>query len=146
MPQQTALSRVDGAKAPGAATVLIRVPADRDYLVLIRSAAAHLGARVGCSVSEITDLRLAVDEACTLLLAHRQPLDAPWGEELECRIIVLDDALAVTVAAPAGDMPEPEPDSFGWTILSALVDTLSWGVEDGVAHVELIKRRAAGRS
>lgn len=146
MPQQTALSRVDGAAAPGAATVLIKVPADRDYLVLIRSAAAHLGARVGCSVSEITDLRLAVDEACTLLLAHRAPLDVPWGEELECRIVVLSDALAVTVAAPAGDMPAPEPDSFGWTILSALVDTLSWGVEDGVAHVDLIKRRAAGRS
>lgn len=146
MPQQTALSRIDGATAPGAATVLIKVPADRDYLVLIRSAAAHLGARVGCTVSEITDLRLAVDEACTLLLAHRPPLEAPWAAELECRIIVLADALAVTVAAPAEGLPSPEPDSFGWTILSALVDTLAWGVEDGVAHVELIKRRADGGS
>jgi hypothetical protein len=146
MPQQTALSRTDGATAPGAATVLIKVPADRDYLVLIRSAAAHLGARVGCSVAEITDLRLAVDEACTLLLADRPRLDAPWAAELECRIVVLADALAVTVAAPADGLPTPEADSFGWTILSALVDTLAWGVEDGVARVELLKRRAAGRA
>lgn len=51
-------------------TVLIRVPADADYLAIVRSASAHVATKLGCTLSEVADLRLAVDEACGLLLRH----------------------------------------------------------------------------
>src|SRR5260370_23471417 len=67
---------------------VISGPADKTYVALIRSATAHLGARVGFSVVEITDLRLAVDEACGLLLSpHEHGGLAAGGGELECRLI-----------------------------------------------------------
>src|SRR5260370_41261963 len=69
-----------------AVPVVISVPADKTYVALIRSATAHLGARVGFSVVEITDLRLAVDEACGLLLSpHEHGGAAGRGGGLGCR-------------------------------------------------------------
>lgn len=55
---------------PAADHVLLELPWDRDNVVLARSTAGHLAARAGFSVQEIEDLRLAVDEACGLLLAQ----------------------------------------------------------------------------
>jgi anti-sigma regulatory factor (Ser/Thr protein kinase) len=142
MPSPTRTSEVRGDAPSRTETVLVRVPADKDYVVLIRSAVGHLGARLGCTVPEITDLRLAVDEACALLLgAH--PTGVPADDDaLECRIAVRPDALDIVVSAPPGDVAAaPEPGSFGWNILAALVDELTWTREDGAARIELVKAR-----
>lgn len=139
MPSPTQTPEVRGHAPTRTETVLVRVPADKDYVVLIRSAVGHLGARVGWTVPEIADLRLAVDEACALLLGARQTGVPSDDDALECRISLLPDALDIVVAAPPGDVAAPEPGSFGWNILAALVDELSWTREDGAARIELVK-------
>lgn len=156
-------TRPPGARAPARAPVPIRpaavvvqVPADKDYVVLIRSAAGHLGALLGCTAPEIADLRLAVDEACALLLASQPPtgLAAPSAGQsgqsgqsgqhtLECRISVRPGSLDIVVTAPPGDVAGPGPDSFGWNILAALVDELSWSLGADSARIELVKVMAA---
>ena len=50
--------------------VFIEIPADRLYVVLARSAAVHLGSVLHLGITDVTDLRLAVDEACALFLLH----------------------------------------------------------------------------
>lgn len=55
-----------GTAHPPAVTLII--PAELYYAALVKAVAGHLGARTGLTVAEITDLRLAVDEACGLLL------------------------------------------------------------------------------
>jgi serine/threonine-protein kinase RsbW len=52
----------------GCSPVVLIIPADRQYAALVRAVAGHLGARTGLTVTEISDLRLAVDEACGLLV------------------------------------------------------------------------------
>src|SRR6478735_3271011 len=59
-------------------TVDLRVPADPAYLAVLRTATAGLAARLDLTLDEIEDLRIAVDEACALLLEHTSHL----GEEL----------------------------------------------------------------
>jgi len=126
--------------------VLVQVPADKDYVVLIRSAVGHLGAKLGCTVAEITDLRLAVNEACALLLGAAWA-DGPGAEDvLECRIAVGPDSLHIAVAGPPGPMAGPEPGDFGWNILAALVDNLSWTLEPDETRIELVKALGSRRS
>jgi serine/threonine-protein kinase RsbW len=147
MAQRTLTTPANGSPTAESTSVLVRVPADKDYIVLIRSAAGHLGAQTGLTVAEITDLRLAVDEACGLLLAPRAfgGLDIGDGE-LECRFDIRPDALHVVVRAEvraeAGVVEAcPDPTSFGWTIMSALVDEVAWNHDGAITEVGLVKRR-----
>src|SRR5919202_3533665 len=55
-------------------TVDLRVPADPAYLAVLRTATAGLAARLDLTLDEIEDLRIAVDEACALVLGP-QALD-----------------------------------------------------------------------
>ena len=131
---------------PEAETVLIRVPPDPDYLAVIRSASAHVATKYGCTLSEVADLRLAVDEACGLLLRYTvRDRQADGAGDLECRFVLGGPALRVLLGLRARDAARPEADEFGWTILSALVDDLLWRVDGERVQVEIVKRRAAGR-
>jgi serine/threonine-protein kinase RsbW len=127
-------------------TVVLSIPADRDQVVLVRSVAAHIGVRLGLSVAELADLRLAVDEACGVFL-----LSADFGgsgETLDCRFEELPGhdggpaTLAVTVSAPVSRTLGPDVDDIGWIMLGALVDELSWRAQDGIGTVRLVKRLA----
>ncbi|HZP51004.1 ATP-binding protein [Actinocrinis sp.] len=122
---------------PGPRTVVLSIPADREQVVLVRSVAGHIAARLGLSVAELTDLRLAVDEACGLFLLV--PGFGLAGELLECRFEEQPGSLAVTVSAPAESSVEPDVDDIGWIMLSALVDELTWKSEGSVARLTLVK-------
>lgn len=121
--------------------VLLSIPADKDYVVLIRSAVGHLGARLGLTMEELGDLRLAVNEACALLLLPEE-IDA-GGATLDCRFAEEDGALHVAVSADAERGAAPQVGGFGWNLLSALVDELEWSNERGRAEVRLVKRPAS---
>ncbi|WP_194911594.1 ATP-binding protein [Catenulispora rubra] len=130
---------------PEPETVLVRVPADPDYLAVIRSASAHVATKFGCTLSEVADFRLAVDEACGLLLRHTVgDLRDPGAGDLECRFVLEPSVLRVVLSRQARDVARPADDDFGWTILSALVDDIIWRVDGPTVHVELVKRRTAG--
>ncbi len=96
-------------------TVAVRLPATSAYLSVLRTVTAGLAARLDFTLDEIEDLRIAVDEACGLLLM--QP--AVEGE-LECEFDVEDDTLHVRVTAPAADGSEPDQNSFAWNVLATL--------------------------
>ena len=55
------------------------MPAEGAYLSVLRTATAGLAARLDFTLDEIEDLRIAVDEACGMLLAQAAP-----GANLEC--------------------------------------------------------------
>ncbi len=55
------------------------MPAEGAYLSVLRTATAGLAARLDFTLDEIEDLRIAVDEACAMLLAQ-----ADAGTSLEC--------------------------------------------------------------
>ncbi|MEY9928474.1 serine/threonine-protein kinase RsbW [Catenulispora sp. GP43] len=125
-------------RTPRGASVVLTVPADKEYVVIIRSAVAQLGACFGYTVREISDLRLAVNEACALLVVGRTCADGT----IECRAEVRDGTLRVTLAAPAGAFDVPDVGGLGWTMMGALVDAVSWAQDGVTARVVLKKRHA----
>jgi serine/threonine-protein kinase RsbW len=138
---------VDGAEPGEPDSVLVQIPADPDYLPILRAASANLGAKLGCTLGEIADLRLAVDEACGLLLRKgiRRPGETGAGHHILARFTVDTSGLRIALATEAAGFTSPDTDEFGWTILTALVDELSWRVDGSTIHVEILKRQAAGR-
>lgn len=136
-------------RMPRGASVVLTVPADKDYVVIVRSAVAQLAACYGYTVKEITDLRLAVNEACALLIAGGTgkvaSSAAPGGlgalGTIECRAELRGDTLRVTLAAPSGAFDTPDPDGLGWTMMAALVDGVAWAQDGVTARVDLRKRR-----
>jgi serine/threonine-protein kinase RsbW len=140
MSQQTEPDPIDPAagQPEPAGTVVLGIPADRDQVTLVRSVAGHIGARLGLSVAQLTDLRLAVDEACGLFLLA--PGFPKAGATLECRFEQQPEALVITVSALVPEDLAPDLDDIGWIMLDALVDQLSWHSADGVATVSLLTR------
>ncbi|MGS2613586.1 ATP-binding protein [Micromonospora sp. LZ34] len=120
--------------------VHLTVPADGGYLGVLRTATAGLAARLQFALDEIEDLRIAVDEACAMLLAI-----ATRDAELDCRFAVTEDALTVEVTVPTvRGAGLPAESSFAWKVLTALTTSASANVTDGRATISLLTRRAAG--
>ncbi len=102
-------------------TVHLRVPADPAYLAVIRTATAGLAARLDLTLDEIEDLRIAVDEACGLLLDHQ----THPGAELLAAFTLHPNALDVLVNGPVTTLPRRS--SFAWSVLEALVGQVETG-------------------
>ncbi|KQV23781.1 MULTISPECIES: anti-sigma regulatory factor [unclassified Kitasatospora] len=130
------MSQIDGD--PGVKDfVEVRLPAAGAYLSVLRTATAGLAARLDFTLDEIEDLRIAVDEACAILLQQAVP-----GSVLTCEFRLVGDSLRVTVAAPTTDGRAPERDTFAWTVLSALAGEVESSVgADNTVTISLHKKR-----
>lgn len=103
------------ARTTAGDTVTVTVPAEGAYLALLRMVTAGLAARLDFNVDEIEDLKIAVDEACAMLLAQ-----ALAGSDVRVGFTVADDSIAIEVAVPTIEGQEPSRDTFSWTVLTAL--------------------------
>jgi serine/threonine-protein kinase RsbW len=120
-------------------TVHLEIPASGAYLAVARAAATGLAAQLQFTYEEIDDLRIAVDEACTQLLARRGS-----ATTLNVAYHLAEAELQVDVSIEASDRGEPlERDTFAWQILSAMTDDVREQSEDG--RLWLSFRKAGGR-
>ena len=102
------------------ALVELRVPADGSALVLARTVVASLCARLDFPLDRLDDARLAVDEACAVLVD-----DAVADATLWCGFDPRDDGtLGVEVAARTRRGRAPSTGSFAWTVLATLADSV----------------------
>jgi serine/threonine-protein kinase RsbW len=95
------------------------LPAEGAYLSVLRTATAGLAARLDFTLDEIEDLRIAVDEACAMLLSQAVP-----GANLECSFTLGPDVMAIAVSVPCLDPQQPASDTFAWTVLTALAGSV----------------------
>ncbi|HSE71480.1 MAG TPA: hypothetical protein VLA97_12035 [Nocardioidaceae bacterium] len=112
--------------------VELRIPADSAFLSVLRTATAGLAARLDFTLDDIEDLRIAVDEACAIVLPQASP-----GSDLSCMFFLAPDTLRVAVSADCDSPRTPSKDGFAWTVLSALTTTLDAQIEGDVLTVTL---------
>jgi serine/threonine-protein kinase RsbW len=117
--------------------VEVRLPAAGAYLSVLRTATAGLAARLDFTLDEIEDLRIAVDEACAMLLADGESED----NDLTCRFELATDLITVTVSVSAGSPALPSRDTFAWQVLTALAGAVDASVVDDQLTIQLTKRR-----
>src|SRR5919107_2922375 len=106
MPDQQAQPRAD---------VELRLPADGVYVSVVRTTTAGLAARLDFLIDDIEDLRIAVGEACAMVLP-----EADLESDLVCSYHLAPGRLTVEVAVSATAPEGPEYDSFAWQVLSTM--------------------------
>jgi serine/threonine-protein kinase RsbW len=112
------------------ADVSLRVPADGAYVSVLRTMTAGLAARLDFTVDDIEDLRIAVGEACALVLPEARP-----GGDLEADFRQSAGTLTVSVRVPTVGRSEPDYESFAWQVLSTLATEATATTDDG--HIQV---------
>ena len=104
--------------------VELRIPADSAYLAVLRTATAGLAARLDFTLDDIEDLRIAVDEACAMVLPQ-----ARENSDLTCTFDLDASKLTVAVTAECDSPRPPNRDGFAWTVLAALTNEVAAAVD-----------------
>ena len=121
--------------------VELRMAADPTQLSIVRAVAADIAMRQDFDLDSIEDLKLAVDEACSTLIGLAAP-----AAVLSARFVVTDGAVRVATQVVTKRSAPPDRESFGWRVLTALVDSVTtWvapqaGDAEYVVHIDLVKR------
>jgi serine/threonine-protein kinase RsbW len=118
-------------------TIELRVPADGAYVSLVRTVTAALAARCELTLDDMEDLRIAVDEACSLLLPH-----AAGTSSLHARYSLKPGCLEITAQVHTAGPTEIDRKGFAWTLLQALATSVTVS-NDGRLAIELVKQREA---
>ncbi|WP_435866388.1 anti-sigma factor [Streptosporangium sandarakinum] len=121
--------------------VSVRLPAASAYLSVLRTATAGLAARLDFTLDEIEDLRIAVDEACAMLLGEAVP-----GTDLTAEFELTGQVMQVRVEVGTVGGSTPKRDDFAWMVLTALTDDVD-AVTDSPDRMAIVlrKRRGAAR-
>ncbi len=102
----------------GVSTVEVRTSASAALIPTIRAVASDLAARADFDLDAISDLRMAVDEACATLVDV-----ASSTSTLRCLFLVRPERIEVQAEVNAGNPDAAvSTDTFGWRVLQTLAD------------------------
>ncbi len=129
----------DGQRQNRRRTVVMQVTAEASELPPLRLVAADLAARADFDLDTVEDLRLAVDEAAAELVGV-----AAADAVLTCTLWLDVAQMEVTVSVPAKPGARVRQNSFGWRVLTTLVDEVRVTGEadsgSSVVSITLVKR------
>lgn len=127
-------------EAPTASSdgVHLELPADPRYLRMVRLTATGYASDLGFTIDEIEELRLAVDEACALLIEH-----APDDARLALTYCHEGSLLTIEGSCPTHAAVNVEPDPVAHAVLHTTVDAFEvLPAVDGATTFRLRKRGA----
>jgi serine/threonine-protein kinase RsbW len=115
--------------------VRVAVPARADMLHLLRSVAASVGARMSMPLDDVEELKIAVDEAATLML------DRSGGKlnSLELDLTLADGSLRVELRLEPAEAPADADASD-----AELLASWPWRVIAGMTEEASIERSETG--
>ena len=128
----------------GARSVEVRVPAQLENLAVVRTLVAAIGTFEDLDFDAVSDLRLAVDEACTRLVRSAVP-----NSTLVVGVHPTDAEVVVEVSTTCTSEDILTPGSFSWHVLTSLTDEVSTfqdghGAGEGrVFGISMTTRRAS---
>lgn len=131
----------------------LEVPSSTENLVLIRDFVTRIGQQAHLDEEEISNLELAVDEACANVIEHAYGLDSRQEviiqaicDEEAVRISVIDtgkgfDPTGVTPASIDTLVTERRSGGLGIRLIKALMDEVSYQIQPGQKNeLHMIKR------
>ncbi|MCK0174558.1 MULTISPECIES: ATP-binding protein [Mycobacteriaceae] len=125
-------------------SVELRVAAKLENLAVLRTLVAAVGTFEDLDFDAVSDLRLAVDEACTRLIRSAVP-----GSTLVVIVHPRDSEVVVDASTTCQNSDILAPGSFSWHVLSSLTDevrTFDNGTgpgDDSVFGISMTTRRAS---
>jgi serine/threonine-protein kinase RsbW len=121
--------------------VELRMGASARHLSAVRALAADLAYQLDMNLDAVSDLRLAVDEACSALVRLAAP-----DSVMTCRFAVSSEKISVRVSVPSEHEQGPSQRDFSWQVLTTLADDVQSEVTNGphrcLVSIELTKSAA----
>jgi len=114
----------------------VRVPAETAYVAVVRMATAGIAARLDFTLDDIEDLRMAVNEACAMVLARARP-----QADLIASYQLSPERIDVRIAAESDHTVPPDPESFAWQVLSTTAQDVRAEAVDGLLVIHLAVAR-----
>jgi serine/threonine-protein kinase RsbW len=119
-------------------TVTVRIPAQPEYLQIVRLISAGLASRLGFTIDDIEDLKIAVDELAAYMTGS-------GGREgtLEFVFEVIGDRVQIRGIGHFTDQRKmrTELTEFSRMILETVTDEASLGHPDGTPTFKLVKSK-----
>jgi anti-sigma regulatory factor (Ser/Thr protein kinase) len=116
--------------------ITLSFPAKPDYLLAVRLAVSGIAERIGFTVDDIEDIKVASAEACTLLLAAgRSVMDIriTAGDGIDIQLVAAGERVPAAEAAEGSELSQ--------YLLEALVDTCTFHKEgETVTGVSFFKK------
>ena len=107
------------------------LPARAENVAVVRHAFGGLGDVLEVGDQTLSDIKLAVTEACTNVVIHAYDIDAPGSLEVDATI---DDSHLTVVIRDNGRGIVPRPDSpglgLGLPLIATLAESLELGTDD----------------
>lgn len=126
-----------GAHRLASQHVVLTVPAQPEFLRVVRMTASGLGSRLGFNLDEVDDLRLALDELCFALIGKGVEGDLKLTYILESNALIIDGEVAIgSIAEQSAGLNE-----LSRQILTALVDDHEIRISETAHTFSLTKRR-----
>jgi serine/threonine-protein kinase RsbW len=137
----------------GLETVDLRIPAKPEYISVARLATSAIAVHHAFSYDEIEDLKIAVSEACTALIASGAAEGIPIALHFSPERSALAVSITTTVPEPAapeamaaepplaGDRSLSEDPPLGLFLMQCLVDEVRRVDQGGNHSFRLLKRR-----
>jgi len=117
--------------------VRLELPAENRYLHIVRLTASGAAAEAGLDAAEVEDVKIAVDELCSVFIAAASAEDQLVVDFTSGRA-----GLNVVVHVPAGE--EPEIDELGQAIIAATVDSIEFEPAANGGEYRLTKSHRGG--
>lgn len=124
-------------------SVEVRVAAQLENLAVVRTVVAAIGTFEDLDFDAVSDLRLAVDEACTRLIRSAMP-----DSTLVLAVHPRENEVVVEASTTCKSQDILTPGSFSWHVLSSLTDEVTT-FQDGQADdgrmfgISMTTRRAS---
>ena len=112
------------------AEVVVRVPAEPPYALVLRGAASSAATLAGLSVADVEDLRTAVGEAVSLVLDQTRA-----GSHLSCTFLLEEATVMVRLRGECRRPRMTETTCFRWRVLDALTSQPAGEVTDSALVV-----------
>ena len=138
------VASADNGQHAIARSVEIRVSAQLENLAVVRTVVAAIGTFEDLDFDAVSDLRLAVDEACTRLIRSAVP-----NSTLVLVVDPREHEVIIEVSTTCRIQDILAPGSFSWHVLRSLTDEVTTfqdgqGAEEGrVFGISMTTRRAS---
>lgn len=116
-------------------SISLQIPADSSFVGMVRTATLGFASRLEFPIDQLDELSHAAHEMTTLLLADTDP-----NGLIALKITELNPATVEVVASSQTNRGlVPRTDSFAWTILNALVDSVNAEANEGVITITAVR-------
>lgn len=139
-------------------SVKMSIPADANYMDLVRGCLLGIASKLGFSYEDIEDMKVAVSEACSNAVIHGRKPDGSAAGDIDIQFEFDDAALFISVinygipfahlnarleaTGIQGDNPEElRVGGLGIYLMEALMDEVHMSSDENQTEVKLMKYR-----